>query len=169
MGLLSILSLFLGHRLWQAEMQPKLLVNPQAEKFVPKKQTQYIWGCCLYWACFSGTDFGKQKCKQNCLWIHKQKSLCLRNGCCDGCCNPFYIDHYFLSTRSISPAPLLSVSTAMDAATDTAITFSLTTTSCQHKVNKSCTSVVCLDISLYSNGSCYHFYIDHYFLSPKGQ
>ena len=28
---------------------------------------------------------------------------------------------------------------------DAAITFSLTTTSCQHKVNKSCTSLVCLD------------------------
>ena len=51
---------------------------------------------------------------------------------------------------------------------DMAITFSLTTTSCQHKVNKSCTSVVCW----YNKGCCdgcyYHIFIDHYFLSAQG-
>ena len=46
-----------------------------------------------------------------------------------------FIDHYFLSTRSISPAPLLSVYLTRDAA----ITFSLTTISCPHRVNKSYT------------------------------
>ena len=53
----------------------------------------------------------------------------------------FFIDTYFLSTRSISPAPFSSVYTTMDAVMDAAITISLPTTSCPHKVNKSCTSI----------------------------
>ena len=47
----------------------------------------------------------------------------------------------------------------------TVLTFSMTTNSCHQKVNKFCTSVVCL----YSNGCCYHFFVDHYFLSLEGQ
>ena len=43
--------------------------------------------------------------------------VCLfNNGCCNGCCYHFFIDYFFLSERSISPAPLLSVHSAMDAA-----------------------------------------------------
>ena len=67
-------------------------------------------------------------------------------------------------TRSINSAPLLSVYSTMDAAMDAAITFSLTTTSCPYKVNKFCTSVVCL----FNNGCCdgccdgcyYQFFIE---------
>ena len=68
-------------------------------------------------------------------------------------------------TRSISPAPLLTIYSAMDAAMDAAITFSLNTTSCLHKVNKSCSSVDWL----FCNGCCYHFFIDQHFLTPQGQ
>ena len=47
--------------------------------------------------------------------------------------------------------------------------FSLTTTSCQQKVNKSCTSVVCWDNKGCCDGCYYHIFIDHYFLSAQGQ
>ena len=127
--------------------------------------------------------------------------VCLfNNGCCDGCCCHLFIDYYFLSpTRSISPAPLLSVYSTMDAAMDAAFTFSLTTTSCPHKVNKFCTSDVCLfnngccyhvsltttscphkvnkfctfDVCLFNigccSGCCYHFFIDHHIFSLQGE
>ena len=45
-------------------------------------------------------------------------------------CFHFFNDYFFLSTRSLSPAPFLSGYTAMDVA----ITFSLTTFSCPHTI-----------------------------------
>ena len=49
---------------------------------------------------------------------------------------------------------------------DAAITFSLTTTSCPHKVNKSCTSV---QTSMDAAMDVQSLFIDHYFLSAQGQ
>ena len=107
-----------------------------------------------------------QKVNKSCTSV-----VCLfNNGCWNGCCYHLFIDYYFLSpTRSISPVPLLSVYSKMDAAMDAASTFSLTTISCPHKVNKFCTSVVCLFNKGCCNRCCHHFFIDYYFLSPQGQ
>ena len=80
--------------------------------------------------------------------------------------SPFHWLLLLVPTRSISSAPLLSVCSTMDAAMDAAFTFSLTTTSCPHKVNKFCTSVVCLFNNGCCDGCCYHLFIDYYFLSP---
>ena len=63
-------------------------------------------------------------------------------------------------TRSISSAPLTYVYSTMDAAVDAAITFSLTTTSSPYKVNKFCTSVVCLFNNGCCNGCYYQFFIE---------
>ena len=49
------------------------------------------------------------------------------------------------------------------------ITISLTASSCQHKVNMSCTSVGCLDNKGCCDRCCDHIFIDHYFLSAQGQ
>ena len=43
---------------------------------------------------------------------------------------------------------------------DATITFSLTTTSCQHKVNKSYTSVVCLDNKVCCNDAAMYAAMD---------
>ena len=70
--------------------------------------------------------------------------------------SPFHWLLPLVPTRSISPTPLLSVYSTVDSA----ITFSLTTTSCPHKVNKSCTSVICLLSNGCCNWCCYHLSID---------
>ena len=72
-------------------------------------------------------------------------------------------------TESSAPvcAPLLSFYTTVNTAINCVSTFSLTTTSCPQKVNKSCTSVVCLNIKGCCNGCFNHIFIDHYFLFTR--
>ena len=83
-----------------------------------------------------------QKANKSCtsvVFLYSNK--CCNNQTTKDAVNTFHRPVLLDSTSSISHAPLLSVQTTKETAMEAAITFSLTTTSCPHKTNKSCTSV----------------------------
>ena len=93
---------------------------------------------------------------------HKVNKFCTSDVCLFniGCCSHVSLTTTSCPTRSISSAPLMHVYSTLDAAVDAAITFSLTTTSSPYKVNKFCTSVVCLFNNRCCNGCYYQFFIE---------